>query len=240
MLKDLINSILKSKGYKIEKIRVKKTNAEGYPKYLEEAAEIGLDVNDYLDAHKGWIKPLPVLEETLFPYIKDLKSPRVMELGPGTGRWSRFIKDHLKTLNCTEYYLVDHSPWFVDFLDKYFSNEKFIKTKQNDGFSLPFENESFDAIFSQGVLLELKLPVIYLYAKEFSRVLTKGGVCVFDYFTYDSEEGWEYFLKASNNGSLFFTYYPDSIIDKIFLQEGFSLVKRFTYGKSKFPVYKKI
>lgn len=239
MLKSFINSILQSKGYRIEKIRVKKTNAEGYPKYLDEATKIGLDVNDYLDEHKGWIKPLPVLEEALYPFINHLRSPRIMELGPGTGRWSRYIKDHLKTMDCTEYYLVDHSPWFVDFLSKYFSEEKFIKTKQNDGVSLPFENGSFDIIFSQGVLPELKPPVIYLYAKEFSRVLTNGGICVFDYFTYDSEEGWEYFITESEKGNLFYTYYTDSLIDKIFKQEGFELIERFTYGKSKFPVYKK-
>jgi len=240
MLRNFINSILKNSGYKLEKIRVKKTNAEGYPEYLEEAAALELDVNEYLDNNKGWIKPLPVLEEVFFPFIKNFNSPVIMELGPGTGRWSRHIAEFAKKINCSEYCLVDHSPWFVNFLSDYFRENVLIKVKQNDGISLPFEKGSFDVIFSQGVLPELKPPVIYLYAKEFSRVLKSGGVCVFDYFTYDSPEGWDYFIKESEKGNLFYTYYTDELIDKIFFQEGFELIQRFTYSKSKFPVYRKI
>ncbi|MBS1518757.1 MAG: class I SAM-dependent methyltransferase [Bacteroidetes bacterium] len=239
MIKSLINSVLKSRGYKLEKIRVKKTNAEGYPAYLEEAEKMGIDVNEYLNGHKGWIKPLPVLEESFFPFVREIKSPKILELGPGTGRWSVYILEFAKKLNCSEYNLVDHSPWFVDFLSKYFSGEEIVKTTQNNGVSLPFDNGSFDVIFSQGVLPELKPPSIYLYAKEFSRVLKKDGICVFDYFTYDSDEGWEYFIRESNKGNLFYTYYTDALIDKIFSQEGFTLVERFTYSKSKFPVYRK-
>jgi len=240
MLRNLLNSILKFSGYRLEKIRVKKTNAEGYPQYLEEASALNLDVNDYLDNNKGWIKPLPVLEDTFFPFIKNLNSPSILELGPGTGRWSRYIADFAKKINCREYILVDHSPWFVNFLSEYFKDNDLMKVKQNDGVSLPFFNSSFDVIFSQGVLPELKPPVIYLYAKEFSRVLKTGGICVFDYFTYDSPEGWDYFIKESEKGNLFYTYYTDELIDKIFFQEGFELIQRFTYSKSKFPVYRKI
>lgn len=213
--------------------------AEGYPYYLEKSREMGKDINDYLDNDLGWLKPLPVLEEVLFPLLEDPKNVNILELGPGTGRWTRHI---LKKLDqqCKIYTLVDHSNWMIEFLKEYFKNEGRFEFIKNNGTSLPVESDKYDVIFSQGVLIELKPSFIYLYAQEFSRVLKNNGICVFDYFNFDYKEGWDYFIEETKKGNIYYTYYSDQFIDKVFEQAGFSLEKRFTYGKANYVVLRKV
>ncbi|MEO8665795.1 MAG: class I SAM-dependent methyltransferase [Ignavibacteria bacterium] len=238
-MKKLIGNFLGKLNIEPHKKSSGEAKAEGYPDYLRAANELGLDVNDYLDNNLGWIKPGQVLEEVLYPVMTNLQSPKILELGPGTGRWTRQILKRAKQINSTEFSLADHSQWMIDFLRSYFNNEKIIKAYKNNGISLPFKQNEYDLIFSQGVFIELKPSFIYLYSKEFARVLKPGGYCVFDYFNFDSNDGWEYFIKESDKGNIYYTFYSDEFIDRLFKLAGFILEKRFTYGKAKFVVMKK-
>jgi len=237
-MKYFINSILGKFNYKLEKKYSNKAKSEGYPDYLEAANKLNTDVNDYLD-NLGWIKPQPILEEVFYPVLNNISAPIIMELGPGTGRWTRHIVDKAKQLKSKEYYLIDHAAWMVDFLNTYFKNEPILKVLKNNGLSIPLKDSIIDIIFSQGVFIELKPSNIYLYSKEFSRVLQPGGFCVFDYFNCENEEGWNFFIDQSNKGNVYFTYYSDDFIEKVFEISGFRLETKFTFGKSKFVVFKK-
>lgn len=237
-MKDLLNSI-----YKI----FAKTGAsnsadrtEGYPEYLKEAEKLNLDVNDYLDDHLGWVKPLPVLEEVVFPYLEKIKPEKILELGPGTGRWTRHIIKKASEIDCSEFDLVDRSQWITDFLKSYFANVNFVHPFKNNGMKLPFSENYFDFIFSQGVFIELKPSFVLNYAKEFSRVLKPGGYCIFDYFDYESDDGWKYFIEESEKGNIYYTFYSDKTIGKIFEPTGFVIKNRFVFGKAKFVVLQKI
>lgn len=236
----VINSFLGKFNYKIEKKYSNKIKSEGYPDYLETATNLNMDVNDYLDSKLGWIKPKPVLEEVFYPVLETISKPVLLELGPGTGRWTRYILEKAKQLKSNEYYLIDHASWMLDFLDTYFKKEPIVRIFKNDGMTIPVENSVIDIVFTQGVFIELKPASIYLYAKEFSRILKPGGYCVLDYFNCDSEEGWNFFVNQSNQGNIFSTYYPDEFINKVFKTTGFELEKRYIYGKSNFVVFKKL
>jgi len=214
--------------------------AEGYPRYLEKASSLGKDLNDFLDEDMGWIKPLPVLEETLFPVFDKFSSPEILELGPGTGRWTRHILKKAKQYNLKRITLVDHSEWMINFLKEYFKDESVIEFVKNNGQSLSFDPGSFDIVFSQGVFIELKPSFIYLYSIELSKVIRQGGYFVFDYFNFDSDEGWNYFIEESHKGNIYYTFYSDNFIQKIFTMAGFELQKKYVYGKAVFAVFRKI
>lgn len=235
----IINSFLNRFDYKIEKKYTNKNRSEGYPSYLEAADKLNLDVNDYLNNNMGWPKPKPIVDEILFPLLENIPKPNILELGPGTGRWTRYILEKANQLKAKEYYLIDHAVWMIDFLSNYFKNETIVKVIRNDGLSLPVKDSFFDMAFSEGLFIQLKPGNIYLYAKEFSRVLKPGGYCVFDYYNCDNEEGWDFFVDQSNKKHTYFTFYPDHFIEKIFITSGFLLEKRVTYGKSIFVIFKK-
>ncbi len=235
-----INSILGKFNFKLERKKNDTVNAESYPAYVEEAKKLNIDINDYLDNNLGWVKPLPILEEVVFPYLNKISNPKILELGPGTGRWTRHILNFAKQKDCNEYLLVDHSEWMINFLKSYFKDENIIKFFRNDGKSLPDRKNEFDLIFSQGLFIMLKPALLYLYSLEFSKILKPGGFLIFDYFNCENNEGWEYFIKESEKGNLWYTYYPDDFVNKIFESAGFKFEKRFTYGKAKYVVYKKL
>ena len=103
----------------------------------------------------------------------------VCEIGPGTGRFSRFIVPRIPQ---GQLHLVDHSPWMVRFLQTYFGRQPAVRVHLGDGHSLPFAHGGWiDLVFVAGTIVALKLGTIHLYAREFARVLKPGGVVVFDY-----------------------------------------------------------
>src|SRR5690242_6129964 len=86
--------------------------SEGFEGYVRQAKEAGIDVNDWQEQALGWVPALPALERIVFPSLQS--DWQVIEIGPGTGRFSRFLAARLNRGGGL--HLVDHSPWLVDFL----------------------------------------------------------------------------------------------------------------------------
>src|SRR5262245_41379361 len=97
--------------------RVLNEKPEGFPGYLQAARQLGMDVNDYEESQLGWFSARELLEATTFRYLR--ADAIVCEVGPGTGRFSRYI---LPRIAQGELHLVDHSPWMVRFLRRYFAD----------------------------------------------------------------------------------------------------------------------
>lgn len=215
------------------KLRRIDEKAEGFPGYLAEAREAGMDVNDWEEEKLGWLKPLPILEQVLFPYLRP--DSRVCEIGPGTGRWSRHIADRVPR---GEVHLVDHSPWMVSFLRRYFAARPHVQAHLGTGFVLPFQRDSWlDVVFATGTFVALKLGVIYQYAHDFQRVLTPGGHVVLDYIDPTSAEGWQH-LESRVLADVY-TFHAPEVLDRVFASAGFALVKRQQVHKSTYVVYQK-
>jgi hypothetical protein len=123
-----------------------------------------------------------------------------------------------------ELYLVDHSPWIVDFVRGYFRSNPRVHILLNDSRSLPLACSQVDLIFSQGTFIELKLGLFYLYSLEFCRVLKPGGYCVLDYIDITTGGGWEYLKAQSRQYGDCFTY---------------QIVKRHHMGKSTYLTVRK-
>ncbi len=241
-------NIAKKYGYEIVKIQNKKKNdlkAEAHPSYMKEAAEAGMDINDYQEIRLGFVESLPLLKEIVFPLIDKLKDPNIIELGPGSGRWSRHIIKKIEDNGGGRVILVDHSEWIVDFLRDYFKNVSDNKLSLTfskcDGFKLPADTENFsaDLIFASNTFVALGIYFYYTYSHDFFRVLKNGGYCIFDYIDLNTEGGWKFLKQKTKEGLNYYTYYTFEAVDKVFRDAGFEYVSRYYYGKSTYLIYRK-
>ena len=201
---------------------------EGFPGYLDAAQRMGVDVNDYEERELGWYPAQALLEATTYPHLRS--DSIVCEVGPGTGRFSRYIADRIDT---GQLHLVDHSPWMVRFLESYFRARPNVYSHLGDGSSLPLQGEGWvDLVFVAGTVVALKLGTIRLYALEFARVLKPGGVVIFDYIDPTTPEGWAHLASEGARLADVYTYHAPQIIDRVFTETGFGGFERRQLGKS--------
>ncbi|MGI9146661.1 MAG: class I SAM-dependent methyltransferase [Chloroflexota bacterium] len=218
-------------GYELRD-RVLSERPEGFAGYLAAARAAAMDVNDFEEQQLGWRLPRPTLDEIAYPYLR--QDSKVCEIGPGTGRWSRHI---LPQIPRGELHLVDPSPWMVRFLDGYFRQTPNVHAHLNDGQSLPFQQQAWlDLIFSANAFVELKLGVIWLYAREFCRALKPGGYAVVDYVDPTTREGWEHLMAQPADLAGVYTFHAPQVIDRVFQEAGLSIERRYQVGKSTFVV----
>jgi ubiquinone/menaquinone biosynthesis C-methylase UbiE len=214
-------------GYTLQPWRVDE-KSEGFVGYVTQARQAGMDVNEWEEQALGWVPCLPALERVVFPSLQP--DWRVVEIGPGTGRFSRHIAARVPR---GELRLVDHSPWLVAFLRSYFRDMPNVSVTQNDGFVLPFQESGWaDLVFSAGTLIALKLGAIELYAREFHRVLKNGGQVIFDYIDPDTPEGWRHLTSQTPFLRSVYTYHAASAVEKVFSSVGFRIGERIQDGKS--------
>lgn len=222
-------------GYRLTPWRADE-KSEGFEGYVRQAQQAGMDVNDWQEHALGWVPALGVLERIVFPAFQS--NWQVIEIGPGTGRYSRFLVQRLQPGG--QLYLVDHSPWLVAFLTDYFKRCPNVSVTLNDGFVLPFARTNWaDLVFSAGTLIALKLGAIELYAREFARVLKPGGRVIFDYIDPETPEGWNHLTSQTPFLRSVYTYHAASAIDKVFRSCGFRIDRRVQDGKSTYLIAQK-
>ncbi len=108
---------------------------------------------------------------SLLPRVQDfLPSRSVLEIGPGFGRWTRFLRPH-----CEELILVDISERCLDACREEFA-EQGVQYHLSDGQSLEFlEPESVDFVFSFESLIHTELDALRGYLTSLKRVLHPQG-----------------------------------------------------------------
>lgn len=219
--------VLQPFGYQVRD-RILSEKPEGFPGYVEAAQKLGMDVNEYEERHLGWYPAQVLLEATTFRYLR--ADSVVCEVGPGTGRFSRFIVSRIPG---GQLHLVDHSPWMIRFLERYFRDQPQVRVHLSDGQSLPFaQNGWMDLVFVAGTIVALKLGTIHLYALEFARVLKPGGIVVFDYIDPSTAEGWAHLETEGHRLADVYTYHAPEIIDRVFAEAGFEGFGRQQFAKS--------
>lgn len=194
-----------------------------YKDFLAEADRLGMDVNDYLEKNIGWGEVLSLVNRSVSPFLQE--DSIVLELGAGTGRWSREI---LKKIPYGQLHLVDYSSWFVQFQADYFKDDPRVVIHQTNGISLPIDECHWaDVCCSYGTFIMLKLGNVYRYAKEFRRVLKPGGHFVVEYMDIESPEGWEWMLSQSNgeHEAGCFVYYTPAIMKRVFAEAGLEVIR---------------
>jgi SAM-dependent methyltransferase len=110
---------------------------------------------------------------TLLPRIhRFVPAATVLELGPGFGRWTEYLKDLSERL-----ILVDLSEKCIDFCRQRFASCRHIEYHVNDGRSLAcVEDGSVDFIFSFDSLVHAEEDVMAAYIAQLAKKLRPEGV----------------------------------------------------------------
>ncbi|MDZ4700577.1 MAG: class I SAM-dependent methyltransferase [Rhodothermales bacterium] len=105
----------------------------------------------------------------LYPF---LPAASILEIAPGYGRWTHFLKDH-----CRQLQLVELSQECIDACKQRFAGERHIGYHVNDGLSLSMiADDSIDLAFSFDSLVHAEQEVITAYLQQLRRKLRKDGV----------------------------------------------------------------
>lgn len=104
----------------------------------------------------------------IFPF---LPARSILEIAPGFGRWTEFLRGHAEKL-----ILVDMSEKCIDACKTRFSDDSRLSFFVNDGKSLNFiPDRSLDFVFSFDSLVHAEADVIETYLKQISKKLKPGG-----------------------------------------------------------------
>jgi SAM-dependent methyltransferase len=110
---------------------------------------------------------------TLLPRIgRYVPAPTILEIAPGYGRWTNYLKDLAKKL-----IIVDLSKSCIDHCRERFAADKHIESHVNDGTSLDMVPDgSLDFVFSFDSLVHAEANVLESYLAELSKKLKPNGV----------------------------------------------------------------
>lgn len=110
---------------------------------------------------------------TVLPRIHSfLPAAAILEIAPGHGRWTQFLKEYTSQL-----VIVDLGAQCIEACKRRFSSSSHITYHVNDGRSLGMvPDRSIDFAFSFDSLVHAESDVIASYLKELARVLKPDGV----------------------------------------------------------------
>jgi 2-polyprenyl-3-methyl-5-hydroxy-6-metoxy-1,4-benzoquinol methylase len=101
-----------------------------------------------------------------------LPASTVLEIAPGFGRWTHFLKEKCESLT-----VVDLSQRCVDACRKRFHDDPKVSCYANDGKSLEMvPDDSVDFVFSFDSLVHVESDVVQAYLSQLSRKMKKDAV----------------------------------------------------------------
>ena len=109
---------------------------------------------------------------SIFPRIrKFLPASTILEIAPGFGRWTQFLKGF-----CEQLIAVDVSPACIERCKERFASDPQVRCYVNDGKSLAMvEDRSADFAFSFDSLVHVEADVIAAYLQELGKKLKPDG-----------------------------------------------------------------
>ncbi|MFN7926786.1 MAG: class I SAM-dependent methyltransferase [Blastocatellia bacterium] len=121
----------------------------------------------------GWGDSKTQWEGSLLPRIKSfVPTGTILEIAPGFGRWTQFLKDL-----CDNLLVVDLSAKCLDACRARFATDTHIRYHLNDGKSLAMiPDASVDFVFSFDSLVHAEAEVLEAYVQQLARKLKPQGV----------------------------------------------------------------
>jgi 2-polyprenyl-3-methyl-5-hydroxy-6-metoxy-1,4-benzoquinol methylase len=121
----------------------------------------------------AWGGPEPEWFGSIYPRIRTfLPAPRILEIAPGFGRWTQFLKNY-----CEHLAVVDLTAACIEACKKRFQAESHISYHVNDGKSLEMiPDKSLDFVFSFDSMVHVEADVIEAYLDQLAKKLSDNGV----------------------------------------------------------------
>ncbi|MGE5208241.1 MAG: class I SAM-dependent methyltransferase [Alphaproteobacteria bacterium] len=131
---------------------------------------------DWKEAGEEWSQPWgsskAQWESTILPRIHDcLPAGTILEIAPGFGRWTHYLKDY-----CQELWAVDKSSDCIDACQQRFAGNPHVHCHLNDGRSLAMiPDSSVDFVFSFDSLVHPDRDIVEGYLHQLGTKLRIGG-----------------------------------------------------------------
>lgn len=174
---------------------------------LKKAYDKTAHVREKNEVQQWKIKP----REEFLKYIKDENKRYLLDIGAGTGKYSKFFKD-----NNLEVKAVDISSKMVKHCI-----EKGIEAYEMDFFQLHLLESKFDAVWAMNTLLHVEKQHLPEVLQGINNVLNESGLFFMGVYGGVDQEGiWE---EDTYQPPRFFSFYEDESIKKI-LSKYFEIV----------------
>jgi SAM-dependent methyltransferase len=119
-----------------------------------------------------WGMPNAQWAGSLYPRIFPFLKGRILEIAPGHGRWTQFLRDH-----CTSLIGVDLASSCVNECRRKFQGDPRLHFEVGDGRKLPMvANSSIDFAFSFDSLVHVEADILESYTAELARVLKPNAI----------------------------------------------------------------
>src|SRR5262249_43782097 len=121
---------------------------------------------------EAWGSPQAQWAGCLYPRIFPFLKGRILEIAPGHGRWTQFLRDH-----CTSLIGVDLAATCVSECRSKFKSDPRLHFEVGDGRKLPMvADASIDFAFSFDSLVHAEADILESYASELARVLKPNAI----------------------------------------------------------------
>src|SRR5262249_31347341 len=121
---------------------------------------------------EAWGSPQAQWAGCLYPRIFPFLKGRILEIAPGHGRWTQFLRDH-----CMSLIGVDLAATCVSECRSKFKSDPRLHFEVGDGRKLPMVGDaSIDFAFSFDSLVHAEADILESYASELARVLKPNGI----------------------------------------------------------------
>ena len=143
---------------------------------IEENKRVWNSQYDWSGAGDEWSEPWGgtqnLWQHVIYPRIKMfLPAPTIVEIAPGFGRWTQFLRQH-----CERLIGVDITPKCVESCKSRFADSPHVQIAQNDGRTIPIAADaSVDFVFSFDSLVHAEADTLQAYLQEIARVLKPSG-----------------------------------------------------------------
>jgi SAM-dependent methyltransferase len=219
MIKQLVNSALAPLGLRVVRAepRLKPWDYD-FLAWIKEAKASGKDPNDVGDQDWNDDPLKEALDRHYYPHMN--AESVVMELGPGTGRATRYLIGR-----CREMILIDYSQLVCDWLREYLQGKGKFRVYQIDRPAVPeVADGTVDLVVANGVFEHIDADGMMAFLQEFRRVLRPGGVVAFNFDTIMSEEGFRWFLETPPQKRSIFKFYHPDMVKKLAEAVGYEVI----------------
>lgn len=152
-------------------------NRRSFWKRLKKAYEILIKKDHLYGLEWGDPENVPhlayVKEHFILPYIS--KEANVLEIGPGGGRWTRYM------LASKLLVVIDYHQELLDELKLNFNGKNMIFVKNNGDDFPNIKENSIDFLFSFGTFVHLDIEIIDRYLKNMYRIIKNSSNVVIQY-----------------------------------------------------------